>query len=298
MNPLAMGASEKVRMATKMERVCSLRRELAIVRADGEAWRELAEYHYRDHRCGAIDKIFAVRRKNNGDRNTAWVSKLPILQENWIHGLSGRGRLGFGQRAVGVIVYAMPVPNVALRNRATANRYVGLGSKAGALGLLNAEMRCISRVVIHPSWRGMGLARWLVAETLPQAGTVLVEALAAMGRVHPFFEQAGMTRYEGELSADSVRLIEAMRTVGITDTALSDTGRLAAAWGELGGTERDWVGREVARFGARFGRPGRRIADGLRSGGEDAPGEIWHEAAVLVVKHVWSNPVYYLWRRL
>ena len=65
------------------------------------------------------------------------------------------------------------------------------------LKLLNGEMRCISRVVIEPRFRGIGLGRYLVAETLARAGVELVEAMAAMGQVNPFFERAGMRRYEG-----------------------------------------------------------------------------------------------------
>jgi hypothetical protein len=50
----------------------------------------------------------------------------------------------------------------------------------------------------------------------------IVEALAVMGCVNPFFEKAGMTRFNPPVSADCIRLIEAFSTVGIEEKDLID----------------------------------------------------------------------------
>jgi hypothetical protein len=58
---------------------------------------------------------------------------------------------------------------------------------------LNQNLRTISRVIIHPQFRSLGLASALVQKLCLESKTPYVEALAAMGRAHPLFQKAGMT---------------------------------------------------------------------------------------------------------
>jgi len=51
-------------------------------------------------------------------------------------------------------------------------------------------------VIVHPQFRSLGLSSILARWMCEQCDTRYVEALAAMGRAHPFFERAGMTRFE------------------------------------------------------------------------------------------------------
>ncbi|MEO6436540.1 MAG: GNAT family N-acetyltransferase, partial [Tepidisphaeraceae bacterium] len=56
------------------------------------------------------------------------------------------------------------------------------------------NVRAISRVIVHPQFRGLGVASGLVRRVLLDCPTRYVEATAAMGEVHPFFEKGGMRR--------------------------------------------------------------------------------------------------------
>ena len=248
---------------------CSLLDGLEIVPADMSAWNELSEFHYRRHGAGAVDKVFAARPKKR----------------------KGQGKIdrlvGAHERTAGVIVYAMPVFNVAARNRATGNRYVGLGDRATALRLINQELRCISRVVIHPQYRRIGLARRLVEQTLPLAGTEMVEALAVMGKVNPFFERAGMTRYDGDFSGVAQRMAEAFEHVGIEQKQLVDPEALQGAIDSLGRNDRRLVIFEMCRFAQAYGRSGRKLTESLSR----------KELVEFVSNHVLSRPVYFLWSR-
>ncbi len=189
---------------------------------------------------------------------------------------------------VGVIVYARPALSLAARDRATAGRYrtAGLGRTAMA-PQLNREVRVISRVVIAPNWRGLGLAARLVADTLPQVGTPYVEALAAMGHVHPFFERAGMTAYPSAPSPAGERLTAALEAAGIGRTDRRSPAALEAALAGLAPRPRRLAEREIDRWarsylGAknhRTNRPDRR------------------RRLALVARHLDARPVYYLWRR-
>jgi GNAT superfamily N-acetyltransferase len=84
----------------------------------------------------------------------------------------------------GAIVYSYPTPTCFGRSQAWK----------GTLKQLQQEISTISRVVIHPKYRSIGLGAKLVNETLPQAGTPCVEAVAVMARYNQFFEKAGMQR--------------------------------------------------------------------------------------------------------
>ena len=94
-----------------------------------------------------------------------------------------------GSRLAAVAVLSYPTVNSAARGRA-----LGMAGWPAArkLSLANREVRTISRVVVHPQFRGVGLASRLVRVICEQGPTRWVEAYAVMGRVHPFFEKGGM----------------------------------------------------------------------------------------------------------
>lgn len=54
------------------------------------------------------------------------------------------------------------------------------------------EILRISRAVVDPRFRGIGLGSRLVRETLERTGAKIVETIAAMAVYNPFFEKAGM----------------------------------------------------------------------------------------------------------
>jgi ABC-type ATPase with predicted acetyltransferase domain len=62
----------------------------------------------------------------------------------------------------------------------------------GSIKQLQAEMSIISRVIVHPKYRSIGLGEKIVKETLSQAETANVETVAVMAKYNPFFEKAGM----------------------------------------------------------------------------------------------------------
>lgn len=59
---------------------------------------------------------------------------------------------------------------------------------------LNEKLSVISRVVVHPKYRTIGLGTKLIKDALPLAGTEYVEMSAVMAKYNPFAEKAGMTR--------------------------------------------------------------------------------------------------------
>ena len=162
-----------------------------------------------------------------------------------------------------VLVESLPALSCALRDEALGGRYRGWGDRGAAARLLNAEVRCISRVVVHPQWRGLGLAVRLVREALASMTTPYTEALAAMGRVHPFFERAGMRAYRRWPLERDQRLIDALRWAGVEAWELASVERArraveAEGTGLLRRELRRWAGRG-ATFEEQLGKARERL---------------------------------------
>ncbi len=123
-------------------------------------------------------------------------------------------------RLAAVCVVSPPVPYVRGRNRAFHGRYAG-PDRAAARRRLNDEVECISRVIVHPIYRGLGLAVRLVRHAVETAEKPVVEALAAMGALHPLFERAGLQRLDLPPAEPAARLLSAAEVVGLGPAELT-----------------------------------------------------------------------------
>jgi len=99
-----------------------------------------------------------------------------------------------GPALAAVAVVSPPVLQVRARNIVFDGRHCS-SPRRRAVARLNREVETISRVVVHPIYRGEGLSIRLVRHVLRTRATPIVEALAIMGRYHPFFARAGMREY-------------------------------------------------------------------------------------------------------
>lgn len=190
-----------------------------IVRAgDASDYAALARHHYLANRPATMTRVLAIE-----DRS-------PTVRDRW-RAMGGNpeeaepSASATGGRVAAVLVESLPALSCAMRDAALPGRYTGWRRRASAR-LLNEEVRCISRVIVHPQFRGLGLAVRLVREALATAATAYTEALAAMGWVHPFFRRAGMTEYRRPPHARDQRLLDALRAAGIEPWELAAPARL------------------------------------------------------------------------
>lgn len=95
-------------------------------------------------------------------------------------------KLTFEGEPIGVIVYSVSFYGHHIRNQLFPEYKSNIQK-------VNAEISRISRVIIHPKFRGVGLAHELVRLTMPLTHMRLIETVAAMPKYNPFFERAGMT---------------------------------------------------------------------------------------------------------
>ncbi len=236
-------------------RRCSVTKNLRIEGGCIEDYRRLARYHYRDSHLGMFTSIFVLR-----------ASKAVGVRS--------------GAETVGVIVYTLPSEGVELRNVATDNLFLGIDKKT-RFTLINKNIRCIRRVIIEPRYRGLGLASQLVRETMEKADVPIVEAMAVMGLVNPFFEKAGMKAFTAKMPSRCVQLVEALSLVGIEKEELIDAERVQKRLDGLGKQESDFIEQQISRFMQSYGQ--RRFE---RAG---------LERTRLVLSKLTFRPVYYIW---
>jgi GNAT superfamily N-acetyltransferase len=162
---------------------CTVAKGLRITEGTLKDYEKLAEFHYRNPRTHAIPvKIFVMKK--------------------------------FDAEPVGVIFYSYPPLAMFGRRKA-------LGRNAG-IEELNKDFATISRVILHPKYRSIGLGIKLVKETLPLVGKQYVETMAVMARYNPFFEKAGMQKI-AEAKGDSTvqKAVKDLEKLGFKPYALA-----------------------------------------------------------------------------
>ena len=228
---------------------CSVCENLQITPGCLDDYRRLARYHYLDGCTGPASAIFVLSKAGC-------------------------------QTPVGVIVYSNAPVVLELRNIATGHVFAGL-DRGTQLELINANIRRISRLIIEPRFRGVGLASRLVRETMPLVNVPIVEALAVMGWVNPFFERAGMKAYKPEPSRAGVQFIEALSIIGIEQAELIDPLQVQQKLEQLGDSQARFIEREIRHFLKSHGRR-RDMPPGL-------------ERTRYILTKLTARPVYYIW---
>jgi GNAT superfamily N-acetyltransferase len=118
-----------------------------------------------------------------------------------------------GNELCGVIVYSYPPPSSFGRRIVTPKM---------TMSEMNQKLSSISRVVVHPKYRTIGLGAKLIKETLPLADTEFVEMSAVMGKYNPFAEKAGMKKIvEQEPPKEALGILATLQGLGFNDQLLS-----------------------------------------------------------------------------
>jgi GNAT superfamily N-acetyltransferase len=164
--------------------------ELVLRRGTLRDYMALAEHHYRAKRPATVTRVLVLEHA------------APSVTERFLALWGGQPTAARRPQIVGVLVESMPVLACYARDAVLGMRYAGLKDVRQRARRVNAELRCISRVVVHPQWRGLGLAVRLVTAALAEPATIFTQSLAAMGQVNPFLERAGMTAYHPVPRAD------------------------------------------------------------------------------------------------
>jgi GNAT superfamily N-acetyltransferase len=194
---------------------------LVLRRGHARDYASLARFHYRTAAPATIVDVLALIDAQ-GEAAACLVISRPTLNSWW---------------------RALAWPDLARRNRREA-----------ALAL-NESVRTISRVIVDPRYRAIGLAVRLVRMYLREPITPRTEAVAAMGRACPFFARAGMTGHHRSRSARDRTLLRTLSTMGLTPASLLNPPRRARralrAWANDARATRHLDDSAIARAAAR-----------------------------------------------
>jgi hypothetical protein len=236
---------------------CTIKRYLKIVEGNIADYKPLSRFHYRDCKTGPVSAVYKI------------VDTHPMREQI--------------EPVVGIIIYSMPACSVQLRNIATQGLFTKLGSANANMQIVNNNIRTIARVVIEPRYRALGLAYELVEKTMPLLEMPYIEALAVMGKVNPFFEKAGMMKFEAAQSSRCVQLCQALSAVGIEQSDLVDIERTHSILQGLNDKAKCFIEKQITDFLTAYGRRAKLMPDCLRR-------------TEFFISRLSDRPVYYLWR--
>ncbi|HOQ05084.1 MAG TPA: hypothetical protein PKY88_07725 [Anaerohalosphaeraceae bacterium] len=162
---------------------------------------------------------------------------------------------------IGTITYAMPLLNCAARGQAAGDLF-SIPDKRLRLKRLNQYVRRISRVIIDPRFRGLGLAARLVRETMPLLNVPMIEAVSVMGSMACFFERAGMRKIDIPPRPQARLLAEQLVQAGISEDLWTDAAEVDARIRALPSSKKEPLAKAVERFLGPYGRR-RQMPEGL-----------------------------------
>lgn len=238
---------------------CTIKKYLKIVPGTIADYKLLSRFHYRSCQTGPVAAIYKI------------IDCHPMRKQI--------------EPVVGIIIYSMPACAVQLRNIATGGLFTKLGSSSVNMQLINQNIRTIARVVIEPRYRALGLAYELVAKTMPMLNMPYIEALAVMGKVNPFFEKAGMMKYEGSEPVRSVKLRQALNAVGIEQCDLVDIERTQSKLENLSAKAKGFIEKQIINFLTAYGRRAKNLPSCLKR-------------TEFFISRLSERPVYYIWRNI
>ncbi len=121
-------------------------------------WPYFARWHYRSHHLAYTRRVIVL-----------WHAAEPI----------------------GICIFGTPAASLSLRSR-----FFGLANPRSRVALagLNEQLWLLQRVVLHPTYRGAGIAADFVRRACELCPVDWIETLSAMGQANPFFERAGFQR--------------------------------------------------------------------------------------------------------
>lgn len=159
-------------------------------------------------REGGVDDYLALSHHHYHPEPPATTARVLIASERGSHQL------------LGVLTVSMPVLNASWREVTFPGRYRTSDRRADAK-LLNTEVRTISRVIVDPRFRGLGIGTRLVRSYLHAPLTAVTEALAAMGAFSRFFQAAGMIALPPIHAPRDLRLMDALASLRIAPWMLA-----------------------------------------------------------------------------
>ena len=165
--------TERIEVDSYPKKLKDVYDNLTVEIGDKKDYEKLKKFHYRQSKLGAVKNIY---------------------------------KLSFKDEVIGALVITYPHLALKGRNIYTEGKYNKM-TKAICTEI-NQKFECVARIVLHPKFRGLGLAYHFLQEYFKLSTCEYIETLAVMANYSPFFEKAGMTKIETEQDKRRVKLVK------------------------------------------------------------------------------------------
>ena len=221
----------------------SITNELTLREGRKRDYAAFAHWHYLGGGLGPVDRVFIAEHQG---------------------------------RPIGIAVFGFPHLHLKSRENVLPEACHSRSIKREGASFLNANVRLLQRIIVHPRYRGIGIAVRLLQHSLQNLGKPYVECLAQMGPFSGFLEGAGF-KHIGEVDPPNTvkRLREYMRRNQIKPEDLFQ----------------DNLPEHAKRLLKSFVT--RRIQTG--SGAGRRSGHISQSTIKLAIQRINARPAYYLW---
>ncbi len=155
---------------------------------------------------GSRDDLLALQNHHYNNAEPATIAA--VLRANWYDALAG------------VLVVSYPTLNADWRSAAFGPSFK-LNCKGDLARKTNKHIRSISRVIVEPRFRGLGIATRLVRHYLASPLTACTEAVSVLNAFIPLFERAGMRRIDLPPSIRDRILIRQLADINMTPFELA-----------------------------------------------------------------------------
>jgi len=182
-----------------------------------EDYEKLKRFHYRQAGLGAVKNVY---------------------------------KMTFNNDLIGVIV--ITYPHLALKGRNIFNNKKYSKMTKENCKKINKEFECIARVILHPKYRGLGLAYYMLKEYFKLSQCKYIETVAVMAGYNPFFERAGMQRIETKTEASRTKQIKELEQYGFNTALLSSATYNQSIFDKLNIEQQDEVKRIVKKILNRY----------------------------------------------
>lgn len=167
---------------------------LEIIPARLADYERLSEYHYRTEPIKPTTQIYKVRLK------PPHTNSMPD--------------------PIAVIVYRMPIPEIRPRTTATKGYFHQPKTLSARLKLVNQKIQYIARLIVDPRFRKMGIATWLLKDTLERQQVPIIETLTPIDFTNKIFQKAGFKLFLTPAPPWYRRFTNELLSIGLTEDAL------------------------------------------------------------------------------
>jgi len=155
---------------------------------------------------------------------------------------------------ISVIVYRMPLPSIRPRNHATKGYFLKPESHADRLKLVCKKIQYIARLITDPRFQRLGLATWLLRDTLERQTVPIIETLTPIDFTNKIFQKAGFKLFQTPAPKYYSRFTDALYQIGLTRQSFTCPFVVHTRIERLPKERRDFIMFEILSFMRQFRR--------------------------------------------